>query len=118
MTSPSKCQILDPLLPYVTVSHFFLYIPIPMSQSKQWQNFSLTKYFKNNSTYFFFVLKQRSLLNNVMKKKKKWNKIKHSMSKEIVSQAIIAFTFIYFGSYRKIPAWSNKSYYSLFTTKL
>ena len=118
MTSPSKCQMLDPLLPYVTVSHFFLYISIPMSQSKQWQNFSLTKYFKNNSTYFFFVLKQRSLLNNVMKKKKKWNKIKHSMSKEIVSQAIIAFTFIYFGSYRKIPAWSNKSYYSLFTTKL
>ena len=40
------------------------------------------------------------------------------MSKDIVSQAIIAFTFIYFGSYRKIPAWSNKSYYSLFTTKL
>ena len=68
--------MLDPLPPYVTVSHFFLYIPILMSQSKQWQTFSLTKYFKNNSTYFFFVLKQRSLLNNVMKKKKKKKKMK------------------------------------------
>ena len=29
MTSPPKCQILDPLLPFVTVSHFFHYTPSP-----------------------------------------------------------------------------------------
>ena len=31
MTSPRKCQVLDPPPPYVTVSHFFQYTLSPVS---------------------------------------------------------------------------------------